>query len=129
MTKKLSLILMSVILFLCKEQVYEEEGKNIFNQYLSQYKIVYDSHEEYRKNLGLFLNSYKNPEFNVEKFLNFKNKTKRNLFGYAAGLKRHLEKTSLPDYYEIISVNNVQDQGQCGACVVFSMISAFEQYY
>lgn len=110
--------------------------KHLFIDYLSKYKIVYDSHEELENNLQLFLQQHNNPDFNIEDFLGIKNKKETHFFSnYKKKSSRRLasdDSELLPDFFswnDTGALNDIQDQGKCGACVVFSVVSIMETYY
>ena len=138
--KALTIIIILSLLYINNSQLNSQEPREIFIDYLTKYKIVYDSKEDYDNHLNLFLQQYQNPEFNIEDFLNLKNKKKRRLtktedifYKSKNEAKRHLAKDDddiLPDDFEWVGgINKVQNQGKCGACAVFSVMAAYEFYY
>ena len=140
--KNIYIIILISLSLINYTQLTKEEARKIFIDFLTKYKIVYDSKEDYQNHLNLFLQQYKNPKFNIEEFLNLKNKKNRRLtktedifYRKQNETKRHLAKDddddeNIPDEFEWIGgINKIQDQGKCGTCSVFSVMTAFEFYY
>ena len=138
--KVLFIIVFFNLLMINNSQFTPEEPRKIFIDYLTKYKIVYDSKVDFEKHLNTFLQTYKNPDFKIEEFLNIKDKKKRRLtkaeysvYSTNNDARRNLandDDETLPDEFEWKGgINRIQDQGKCGACAVFSVMSAFEFYY
>ena len=92
----------------------------IFKDYLSKYKIIYDSYEDYQINLENFKQQYLNSSLDIEKFFNLKEKKLRYL------------DTDYPEYFNWVeegAVNEIQNQGICGSSSVFSTMTMLEGYY
>ena len=63
--KALTIIIILSLLYINNSQLNSQEPREIFIDYLTKYKIVYDSKEDYDNHLNLFLQQYQNPEFNI----------------------------------------------------------------
>lgn len=129
----ISILLFTITKSQSNDYDYEQ---HLFIEYLTKYKIVYDTHEDFENNFKLFLQQYDKSGFDIEDFLGIKAKKKINLFAsYKKKDSRRLatdDSEILPDYFswnDSLALNDIQNQGKCGACSVFSVMSIMETYY
>ena len=130
-------LFISFLFFLIHSHINDKEfAKKLFNDYLTKYNIIYDSKEHMEKKFKIFFHNYKKKNFFIQRFFNIKNKISENRFSKLKnkGFRNLDDKYSdpLPNYFDWNNyniLNTVKNQGKCGSCTIFSVMSIIEHYY